>query len=237
MFDTEPAFTEPKRTGWRRLIVPLATLCGLAVTGALAVVLLRPSSSPAPRPHQEPHITHIQLPPPPPPPPIKPPPPEPTRKQLEKPKEQVASLHRATVPKAAPKAPSPPAALTTSITGPGPGTLAAGNGGGGDCIGSGCGTGDGGGGDNDAYYSSVIRSQTLAALQRDEKLRFARYKLTASIVLDASGHIASATVQSFDGPPDIEQEVRRTLLTVGTNDTPPADVLHRAFSITIFEHA
>jgi hypothetical protein len=141
------------------------------------------------------------------------------------------------VPKAAPKAPSPPAAVTTSITGPGPGSLAAGNGGGGDCIGSACGTGDGGGGDNDAYYANIVRTQTEAAIRNDERLRFAKYHVLVAIVLDAGGHVARATLQKFEGPPEIEAELRRVLLGIGTNDTPPADMLRKTFTISITEHA
>ncbi len=235
MFDEEQERFQEPRSLRRRVLGSAAAATGIALASGLAFVVLRPSASPLARPHQEPHITHIRLPPPP-PPPLKPPP-EPPKKSVEKPKEQAPSPHRVSVPKAAPKAPSPPAAVTTSITGQGPGSLAAGNGGGGDCIGSGCGSGDGGGGDNDAYYSNVIKSQTLAALRRDEKLRFARYDLRIAVVLDASGHIATATVQNFSGPADIEQEVRRVLLTVGTNDTPPAEMIRKTFTLNITEHA
>ena len=236
MFDEKPDDFVPQRSRLQRLLLPAITVGGIAATGALAFVLLRPSGSPMARPHLEQHITRIQLPPPPPPPLLKPPP-EPAKTPQEKPRQQVPTPQKASVPKATPKAPSPPAAVTTSITGSGPGSLAAGNGGGGDCLGSACGNGDGGGGDNDAYYSSVIQSQTLAALRQDEKLRFARYHLRVAVVLDGAGHIASATVESFSGSPDIEQEVRRVLLSVSTNDTPPPDVVRKTFTINITEHA
>ncbi len=156
---------------------------------------------------------------------------------VEKPKEQMPSPQKTTIPKAAPKAPSPPAAVTTSITGPGPGSLAAGNGGGGDCLGSGCGTGDGGGGDNDAYYSGVMKSQIEAAIRRSDLLRYARYRVKVAVVLDASGHVASATLEDFSGDQDVKQELKRVLLSVGTNDVPPPDIVRKTFTISITEHA
>ncbi len=235
MFDEQPDRYEDDQPAWKRIGVPAGLILSVCSVGALAYVLLKPSGGPAPRPHMEQHITQVQLPPPPPPPPPKPQP-EPPKKQMEKPKEQAPSPQKASIPKATPKIPSPPAAVTTSIQGNGPGSLANGNGGGGDCIGSGCGTGDGGGGDNDAYYANVMKSQIEAAIRQDEKLRFARYRLKVAVVLDGAGHVARATVQSFSGDSEVEQELRRVLLTVGTNDTPPQDVVRKTFTISIVEH-
>ena len=235
MFDEQPDRYAPTGSRVRRLLPVLVGVAAFAGLGATAVVLLKPSGSPAARPHQEKIIAHITLPPPPPPPPIKPPP-DTAKKEPEKPKE-TPSPQKASVPKAAPKAPSPPAAVTTSNTGPGPGSLAAGNGGGGDCLGSACGSGDGGGGDNDAYYASLVRTQTEAAIRHDDALRFAKYHVIVAIVLDASGHVARATMSQFEGPPEVEAELRRVLRTIGTNDSPPADMLHKTFTISITEHA
>jgi len=235
VFDEQTDRYAPTTSPARRLVPVLAGIGIFAAIGIGAFVLLRPSGSPAPRPHREQIVAHITLPPPPPPPPIKPPP-ETAKKEPEKPKENAAP-QKAAVPKAAPKAPSPPAAVTTSNTGPGPGSLAGGNGGGGDCLGSNCGSGDGGGGDNDAYYANLVRTQTEAAIRRDDMLRFAKYHVIVAIVLDASGHVARATLKQFEGPPDIEAELRRLLQTIGTNDTPPPDMLRKTFTISITEHA
>jgi hypothetical protein len=235
MFDEQPDRYAVAGNGARRWLPALAGIGVFVALGAVAVVLLKPSGSPSPRPHQERIIAHITLPPPPLPPPVKPPP-DTAKKEPEKPKE-VASPQKATVPKAAPKALSPPAALTTSIAGPGPGTLAAGNGGGGgDCLGSGCGTGDGGGGDNDAYYAGLVRSQTEAAIKRDERLRFAKYHARVALMLDSSGHVARATIQQFQGSPDDEAVLRQVLQTISTNDSPPADILHKTITLSIGEH-
>ena len=220
---------------WRKLGLGAAGLAVVAGAAALAVTLLK-GSGPAARPHQEPHITQVMLPPPPPPPPPpKPPPPQP-QKMVERQREQVSPQKAASIPKAA-KVPSPPAAVTTSITGPGPGSLAAGNGGGGDCLGSGCGSGDGTGGDNDAYYSGIVKSQIEAAIRRDAKLRFATYRLRVTFQLDGAGHVTNAAIGAFDGDSDLKAEVARMLLEVSTNDAPPAAMTAKIFTVSIAEHA
>ena len=219
---------------WQRIVVPAGGVAVLAGAGFLAFTMLK-GSGPAPRPHQEPHITQVMLPPPPPPPPPKPPPPTPQKMVQDKPKESV-SPQKSTVAKAM-KAPSPPAAVTTSITGPGAGSLAAGNGGGGDCVGQGCGTGDGTGGDNDAYYSGIVKSQIEAAIRRDDRLRFEKYRLRVTFQLDASGHVSHASIADFSGESDIEAEVSRVLQSVSTNDAPPADMTTKTFTVSIIERA
>jgi hypothetical protein len=224
----------PPKPLWRRIGVPAGGAVLVIGAVVMAVTLLH-GSSPAPRPHQDEHITRVMLPPPPPPPPPpKPPPPTPQKVTQEKPREQ-PSPQKASVPKAA-KVPSPPAAVTTSITGPGPGSLAAGNGGGGDCIGSGCGSGDGGG-DNDAYYSGLVKSQIEAALRHDDKLRYARFKLRVTFMLDGAGHVTHAAIGEFTGDDDIKAEINRVLLAVSTNDSPPAEMTAKIFTVSITGHA
>ncbi len=229
-FDEEP----PPRPPAQRIVLAVA---GVALLGAagLAAFLLK-GSGPAARPHQEPHITQVMLPPPPPPPPPKPPPPQPQKTVVERPREQMSPQKATSHPKAM-KAPSPPAAVTTSITGPGPGSLASGNGGGGDCLGSACGGGDGTGGDNDAYYSSIVKSQIEAAIRRDDKLRFATYRLRVTFQLDGAGHVTHAAIGSFDGDGDARAEVARVLDAVSTNDAPPAEMTAKTFTVSITEHA
>jgi hypothetical protein len=203
--------------------------------GAGAYVLLKGNSGPAPRPHMEEHITQVQLPPPPPPPP---PPkiPPPDKKPEETPKQSIPTPAKAVV-KPAPKAPSPPAAVTTSIQGNGPGSLAAGNGGGGDCIGAGCGSGDGSGGDNDAYYSGLVKTQIEEALRHDERLKYAKYRAVISFSLDGTGHVAHAVINSFSGDDDARSEVQRVVSSISTGDTPPASMVTKEFSVRITERA
>ena len=225
-----------QKTALQRYALPVGAVVLFAGAAALAFVLLRGGAGPAARPHQEPHITQIQLPPPPPPPPppkIKPPPPKQTEVKV---KEQAAPAQKA-LSKPAPKAPSPPAAVTTSIQGNGPGSLAAGNGGGGDCIGAGCGTGDGSGGDNDAYYSGLIKSQIEEALRQDTELRLAKYRLTLSFLLDQSGHLARISIGSFSGEDDVRAEVVRVVRSISVADAPPASMLTKQFSVQIVERA
>jgi hypothetical protein len=234
MFEDEDdlfADTGPPKPLWRRIGVPAGIAILVISTGVTAVELMK-GSGPAPRPHQDEHITRVMLPPPPPPPPPpKPPPPTPQKMTQDKPREQ-PSPQKASVPKAA-KIPSPPAAVTTSITGPGPGSLAAGNGGGGDCIGSGCGSGDGTGGDNDAYYGGLVKSQIEAALRHDDKLRTAKFTLRVTFMLDASGHLIRAAIGNFTGDDDVKAEITRILLAVSTNDSPPSDMTSKLFTVSI----
>ena len=155
---------------------------------------------------------------------------------MERPREQMSPQKATAHPKAL-KVPSPPAAVTTSITGPGPGSLASGNGGGGDCLGSSCGSGDGTGGDNDSYYSSIVKSQIEAAIRRDEKLRFATYRLLVTFQLDGAGHVTRAAIGNFDGDSDARAEVSRVLQQVSTNDAPPAEMTAKVFRVSITERA
>ncbi len=225
-----------RKPGWQRLALPVGGFVAIAVVGASAYMLLKGGSSPAARPHQEPHITQVQLPPPPPPPPPPPKTPPPPKKIEETQRQREATPQKAEA-KPAPKAPSPPAAVTTSIQGNGPGSLAAGNGGGGDCIGTGCGTGDGTGGDNDAYYASLVKTQLEDALRRDKKLKYAKYRITISFSLDSAGRLSGVSVASFTGDDDARAEVEQLLRSVSTGDTPPADMHGKQFSVRITERA
>ena len=112
-----------------------------------------------------------------------------------------------------------------------------GNGGGGDCLGRACGSGDGTGGDNDAYYSSIVKSQIEAAIRRDEKLRFATYRLRVTFQLDGAGHVTRASIGSFEGDAEARAEVARVLQEVSTNDAPPAEMTAKTFTVSITEHA
>ena len=236
MFEDDLFAVQSAARPWWHWLAIGAGGVGVAAGGTALVVYLLKGSGPAPRPHQEPHITQVMLPPPPPPPPPpKPPPPTPQKIVQDKPKES-ASPQKASVPKAA-KLPSPPAALQTSIAGPGPGTLGLGNGGGGDCVGQGCGTGDGSSGDNDGYYSGLLKSQIEAAIHRDERLRFEKYRLQVTFQLDASGHLTNATIADFTGDSDVKAEVSRVLQTVSTNDTPPTGMMSKTFTVRIIEQA
>ena len=212
---------------WRRVGAPVAGLAGAGLLAWLAISQLQ-HSSPAPRPHQEPpHIVNIKLPPPPPPP-----------KQPQKPEpvKQMPSPVKASVPKPTPRAPSPPAALTTSIKGAGNSGLGYGaNGGGGDCLGSGCGNGDGGG-DQSAYFANLIKTQIETALARDDKLRFAHYRVTVALRMDLSGRAVRATIRDFSGEADLQPEIDRVLLTVATNEKLPPDIASQPVLLRINAH-
>jgi hypothetical protein len=237
MLDDDDFNEFDRKTPVQRFLVPAVGIFLVVGAGALGFTLIHGSHTPAARPHVEPHITQVQLPPPPPPPP--PPkvqPPEP-KKEVEttRPREPIPAKP---VSMPAPKAPAPPNRVETSIAGPGAGSLGVGNSGGGDCLGQGCGNGDGpGGGDNDAYYANLVKLQIQEILHRDEKLRFARYKITVALTLDAGGHVARATISSFTGDDDIEAAVARDLKEISTGDAPPAAIVAKQFSVRITERA
>jgi hypothetical protein len=219
----------------QRWTVPLVGLMLLAGAGAAGFMIVRNSHTPAARPHFEPHITQVQLPPPPPPPP--PPkerPPEP--KKMDTPtRVQTATAKPQTQ---APKAPSPANRVQTSVTGPGPGTLGAGNGGGGDCLGQNCGNGDdaGGGGDMEGFYFGQLKTQITEALKRDDKLRFAHYRMMLAFSLDSTGHLAHVEISSFSGDDDAREEVNRIIHSVSAGDAPQS-LAGKQFSVRITERA
>ena len=222
-----------RKTPWQRYGLPVGGAAFILVAGLSAYAVLSNRSGPAPRPHTEPHITQVQLPPPPPPPPP-PKTPPPPKKAEETPKQREPTPQK-TVSKPAPKAPAPPAAVQTSIAGNGPGSLGLGNGGGGDCVGSGCGSGDGTGGDNDGYYANLEQTLIRQALERDEKLRFAKYTATFAYSLDTNGHAVGVHVISFSGDDDARGEVQKLIASLSTGDTPAASIVGRQFSARIVE--
>jgi hypothetical protein len=225
-----------RKSAVQRWTVPLVGLMLFAGAGAAGFMIVSNSHSPAARPHFEPRITQVQLPPPPPPPPPpKEKPPEPKKVQ-EASRIPTPTSHPVQTPKAAP--PSPANRVQTSVTGPGPGTLGAGNGGGGDCLGQNCGNGDGagGGGDMEGYYFGQLKTQITEALKRDDKLRFARYRMTLAFSLDAAGHLAHIEISSFSGDDDAREEVDRIIHTVSAGDAPQS-LAGKQFSVRITEHA
>ena len=220
-----------RKTSLQRYGLPVGGFIAIAIVGASAYVLLKGGAAPAARPHNEPHITQVQLPPPPPPPPP-PKTPPPPRKAEETPKQREPTPQKA-VSKPAPKAPSPKASVTTSIAGPGNSGLALGNGGGGIGLGTGTGEGDDSGGDNDGYYRDLVQSHLQQALREDEKLRFAQYRVTVSFVLDSSGHYTGLTLAGFSGDDDARAEIERILRAQSTGDTPAASIIGKEFTVRI----
>ncbi len=225
-----------EKTPLQRYGLPVAALLVVAISGASAVILLKGGSGPAARPHNEPHITQVQLPPPPPPPPPPKTPPPPPKQQVVKQREQPSP--QKALAKPAPHAPTPKASVTTSIAGPGNSGLALGNDGGGIGLGTGTGEGgDGSGGDNDGYYSNLVKTRIEEALRQDEKLRFAKYRATISFFLQPSGAFNGAQIASFSGDDDARAEVERVIRSTSTGDTPAASVVGKQFMVRISERA
>jgi len=125
-------------------------------------------------------------------------------------------------PKAQPKAPTPPAALTATA---GAGTdafgLRAGEGGGGDCV-SDCGGGDDG--EQGSYYSTVVNSMVRDALRGDEKLRSARFRGQVAFTLDRAGHPENITFRDFQGDPETREMLLRALQRMVANEQIPANM-------------
>ena len=142
------------------------------------------------------------------------------------------------MPKVAPHIPSPPAALTaTAGAGNDAFGLKAGDGSGGDCVGTDCGNGDGAG-DAGPYYETVVKSMISDALERDDRLRSARYYATIAFVFDPSGHVENVTFQNFDGDSDIRQEMVRVLAHIAASENIPANMANgRPWVVRVAAHA
>jgi protein TonB len=225
-----------RKTPVQRYAVPAIGIMLFAGAAAAGFVIARSSHTPAPRPHVEPHITQVQLPPPPPPPPPpKQQPPEPKKLQ-EASRIPTPTSHPVHIPKAAP--PAPANRTQTSVVGNGNSGLGVGNGGGNDCLGQNCGNGDGagGGGDLEGYYYGQLKTQITEALKRDDKLRFAHYRMTLAFALDSAGHLAHVDISSFSGDEDARDEVNRVIHTISTGDAPQS-LDGKQFSVRITEHA
>jgi hypothetical protein len=219
----------PRATAWRRYGVP-ASIGGFVLGGAWLIMGLLQHGGPPARPHvQPPHITSITLPPPPPPPP--PPPTKEPPKPVEQPRAAAAAPKK--MQAAAPKAPAPPAGVTTSIKGSGAGAIGNGNDGGGDLVGD----GSGGGGDGDAYYENLVVSQVSAILREDGRLRTAHYHGRAAIRLDKSGHVTSVSFENFDGDSEIRDIVVHDLARLAFDDKIPASIRGQPLVVNLHAHA
>ena len=231
MLDDDDFNTEfDAKTPLQRYGLPVGGAVAVVVVGVAVFFVFKGGSGPAARPHNEPHITQIQLPPPPPPPPP-PKTPPPPKKAEEAPKQREPTPQKAVVSKPTPKAPTPPASVTTSIAGPGNSGLALGNDGGGTSLGTG--SGDGGGGNNDDYYSQLVRSRIEEALRRDERLRYAHYTGTIRFTLDASGAFAGATMVSYTGDDDARAEIERVIRAESTGEATAAAETGKQFTIRV----
>ncbi len=120
---------------------------------------------------------------------------------------------------------------TTSIAGPGNSGLALGNDGGGTSLGTG--SGDGGGGDNDAYYRDLVSSRIQDALRRDEKLRFAKYRVTITFILNAAGDFANPEIASYTGDDDARAEVERAIRATSTGEATQAAETGKQFTVRV----
>lgn len=213
---------EPRPTALQRVRVALWAVLGLLVAGGIVMMIVTVLGHGGNQRHTITTVTRILLPPPPPPPPPPKPKEPPPEKQVEK-IEEPKPVKEPPKPKEAPKpkaAPAPPGQKLTAEAGAGanPYGLGVGNGGG-DTVG-------GGGGSSAAYslYAELIQSQVQAALKRDQKTRYGRFRIGLRIAVSPSGQITNASVISSSGDPAVDSAVMRLLDGLSLGQAPPAGV-------------
>jgi hypothetical protein len=69
-----------------------------------------------------------------------------------------------------------------------------------------------------------VQSLVKDTLARIEKLHYAHYRGTVSLVFDTSGHVKNVAIQSFDGDPDVRAEVTQALSHMAAAEGFPADM-------------
>ena len=217
------------KTPLQRYGLPGGAVALVLVVGVSAYFIMKGGASPAARPHNEPHITQVQLPPPPPPPPPPPKTPPPPKKVEEAPKVREPTPTKAT-PKQAPKAVTPKASVTTSIAGPGNSGLAVGNDGGGIGLGTGTGTGDDSG-DNDEFIRGKVQPLILDALTRDRKLQFLHYRGIVTFTLGAGGRFTNVAISNFSGDDEARDEIVRVVAAESFGEAPAASIIGRQVTI------
>ena len=76
------------------------------------------------------------------------------------------------------------------------------------------------------------------AIERDDRLRSARYRGTVSFVFDAAGHVEHVAFQNFDGDPDIREEVVRVLSRMAASENIPANMANgKPWVVRLAAHA
>jgi periplasmic protein TonB len=164
-------------------------------------------------------VTRITLPPPP-PPPVTPPKPVEPEKVVETPKVQEPKIADKKPDKAPPKPQAPPASPLTAEAGTGanPYGLAVGDGSG-NVVG-------GGGGDTGSFvsYGRIVSTDVLAALKRDDKLRFAKFSAELKIWLDQTGKVIRVQLAGSSGDPAVDNAVTQSLTGLNTGEPPPQNM-------------
>jgi protein TonB len=199
----------------------------MAGTGALAVALMvagvvamLSGDKDPPRKVHELQIVSIVPPPPPPPPPEQ----QPEQKMVEQTpvKQEIIEEKPVDIPKDAPPdakddpMPGPPSLESNTE---GPGTLRGGRGG---LIGGG--GGGGGGSSKWGWYASIVQTQVEAALQANEKTRYAVMRIQVRLWSDPTGRINRVLVSS-SGDGELDAVIRDQILGHLTlREPPPKDM-------------
>jgi hypothetical protein len=192
-----------------------AALIAVFAGGAFTIARVMHSGS-AEAPKKLVETIHLQLVPP---PPLPPPPPQPIvkppeqQKFMEQPKLASKPVDK---PPDAPKA----AALSTDIKGPGGDSFGLSGSSGGNTIG-------GGGQDTGKFgwYASIIQTEIQSLLQKDDKLRAGRYRVTLSIWLSPSGKPDRVKLLNATGDGNVDKEIEEQLAAMpALREAPPHDM-------------
>jgi hypothetical protein len=62
------------------------------------------------------------------------------------------------------------------------------------------------------------------AIERNDHLRYARYRATVAFVFDPSGHVKSVSFQNFEGDSDVKAEIIKSLQQMAASENIPADM-------------
>jgi periplasmic protein TonB len=198
----------------------------MLLVGGVVLVLHVLRDNSRPQPHTITTVMRVVIPPPPPPPPTPPPPPPPPQQQkfVEQPKPTEQAPQKPApkpIAKPANAAPSPPGNPLSAEAAPGPNPygLQVGQGDG-DVIGG----GGGRGGDALGYYASLVKSQILAAVQRDDRARTGRYQMIVQVWMNASGQVTRARLVDKSGNEVTDNVISKLLGAISVGEAPPPNM-------------
>lgn len=209
----------------RLLLVRRGSIAGgAALLIAAAIVLFRLLPGGPTHEREPPKIVQLRIvtpPPPPPPPPQKLPEP----KMVEQPKMHEPMVKPDKIVEQ-PKAPLPqppgPLALDTKGEGAPDAFGLVGNPGGNGLLGGG---GGGSEGTRFGWYAAMIQGQIQALLQKEDKLRGARYRIAIRLWLDAGGKPTRVELINSTGESELDGLLKQTLLQMSPlKEAPPGDM-------------
>lgn len=209
-----------KKKSLRSRLPMLAGLAFMALFTVAVVWLVKGFIDNAEAP-EKPKVQRISLVKPPPPKPEEKPP-EPEKIEQEQPKQEEVQLD------------APPTPDQPQDQGPPPGEqlgLDAEGGAGGDAFGLAARKGGrdittlgGGGGDRMAWFSKRLSRQLEDELKRAKALQGREYQVVARLWFDLAGAVTRVRLDKGSGNPDLDEALRREILTVTLRDPLPEDI-------------